>query len=137
MENLGIRRGRRPHVPSPFYDCLQNEDPWHQTAGEIGTKCGIRFHRNACPNYDFLFCGHREQGLEVWGLSLPRDDADLNPGKPRSFEDSMQLDFGEPEPNVRIEFARLLVAVAGKVENYYPPSFSEDTMRGGYSSLRT
>jgi hypothetical protein len=48
----------------------------------------------------------------------------------------LQFDRGESEPNISVEFTRLLMDVPREIEDY-PPSISKDAIRGLRGFLRT
>ena len=49
--------------------------------------------------------------------------------KPARFEQLVEFQFAEPQPEVRVKLARLLEIVAEQVEDHHPPARLEDAVR--------
>ena len=62
-------------------------------------------------------------------MLLSRDDRYIHIGETRSLQQLVKLQFAEAEPQVRIEFTRLLEVVAEQVEHDQPPAMPQDSMR--------
>jgi hypothetical protein len=88
------------------------------------------FGSDAVPSVGgpYLFYPGGEECLEERGFGFAGDDGGFDFREAGFFEEAVEFDFGEAEPDVSVEFAGLFLGVVEQVEDHNTASGSEDAV---------